>query len=71
MEVVRSSKMWVNICPLHGVTSQKALLMYVTITLLEPSELLLTALFLFLVTRKDEVAVIRSKFPNKVPVSRN
>jgi hypothetical protein len=29
------------------------------------------ASFLFPVNRKDEVAVIRSKFPNKVPVSRN
>jgi hypothetical protein len=42
-----------------------------TLRPLGPSDLQLMALFLFLVNRKDEVAVIRSKFPNKVPVSRN
>jgi hypothetical protein len=79
IKVVRSLK---NVCKFEPTTRRhtpkesfpaehvRLLLMYVTYVN-GPFELLLMALFFFLVTRKDEVAVIRSKFPNKVPVSRN
>jgi len=75
MEVACSAKLSTNLCPLHGVTSHESFppnsQCHMTLRLLGPSDMLLMALFLFLVNRKDEVAVIRSKFPNKVPVSRN
>ena len=75
VEVACYAKVSTNLSPLHGVTSHESFppnsQCHVTLRLLGPSDLLLMALFLFLVNRKDEVAVIRSKFPNKVPVSRN